>query len=202
MLALCSLDSYRFSVGASWNVKRRWMIIVLGCVLTGRWASIAPARGDEPRIEPLPPAAQQTTLAPTKAVDPAPFNAVPISKPIGAITTAVSPPVGDLPADVAAGHFAAANGPHDQAGRHFHEMMYFWAATNLSHHPLRFEQAYVERYGYNYGLLQPVFSGVQFYGDVALLPAKWVTVGPCRSIYTLGSGRPGSYGTRNPHPCK
>jgi hypothetical protein len=47
---------------------------------------------------------------------------------------------------------------------------------------LRFEQAYVERYGYNYGLLQPIVSGVDFAADVAALPVKLIVVPGPREI--------------------
>ena len=57
---------------------------------------------------------------------------------------------------------------------------YGWAASNLCHNPLYFEEPGVERFGRSYGVLQPVASGIHFFSNVALLPAKMV-VHPPRS---------------------
>jgi hypothetical protein len=68
--------------------------------------------------------------------------------------------------------------------------------------PLYFEEVNVERYGRNYGILQPVVSCVQFYGRIPLLPymafaqparqcayhAHWTLPGyriPCRERHPL-----------------
>lgn len=145
----------------------------------------------------LPAQSSTVERGTTRVVDPAADGEPPISKPIGRLTVDVRPPQGELPASAALKRLPQEAVAAD-AQRYFAENLFFWEASNLSHRPLRFEQPYVERYGYNYGLLQPVVSGVQFYGDVAAWPFKSLVVPPRRSIYTLGAGRPGSYGVRRP----
>lgn len=106
---------------------------------------------------------------------------------------------GEAPDDVV----AAPSPPEQLVGGHevrrgFADSMYFWQASNMVHRPLYFEQRYVERYGANFGPMQPVASGVQFAADTALLPAKMLIHPPCECVYSLGYGRPGSRGTRCP----
>ena len=106
---------------------------------------------------------------------------------------------GEAPADVA----APSSGPEQTVGgretqRGFADSMFFWQASNMVHRPLYFEQRYVERYGANFGGMQPIASGVQFAADTALLPAKMLVHPPRECVYTLGYGRPGSSGTRCP----
>jgi hypothetical protein len=50
----------------------------------------------------------------------------------------------------------------------------------VCHFPLYFEEPRVERYGQSFGLLQPVVSGVHFYSNALLMPAKMI-VHPPRS---------------------
>ena len=52
---------------------------------------------------------------------------------------------------------------------------------------LWFEQKNSERYGYDYGVLQPYISAGVFYTDLALLPLHWLT-DPCR-WYDCSAGR-------------
>ncbi|MBA4019280.1 MAG: hypothetical protein C0483_19110 [Pirellula sp.] len=106
---------------------------------------------------------------------------------------------GEVPANVA----APASAPPETVGgrevqRGYADSMYFWQASNMVHRPLYFEQRYVERYGANFGLMQPIASGVQFAADTALLPAKMLVHPPRECVYSLGYGRPGSSGTRCP----
>lgn len=162
-------------------------VITVGVVWAG--LTLAPTYAVEPQSETLPPVVTSNDVAP--------FAAEPTTKPITSLTTDIRPPEGELPDDVAARRFAADAAP-TTPGPRFGETVFFWQASNLSHRPLRFEQAYVERYGYNYGLLQPIVSGVDFAADVAALPVKLIVVPGRREIYTLGTARPGTYGTSYP----
>ena len=52
------------------------------------------------------------------------------------------------------------------------------------YHPLYFEDPNLERCGYSKGCLcQPLVSGFQFYGNVALLPIKMLLIHPCSYVY-------------------
>ena len=106
---------------------------------------------------------------------------------------------GETPPMVVAPQYAGVavvGGRETQRG--FGETVYFWQASNLVHHPLYFEQRYVERYGASFGTLQPVASGVQMAADTALLPLKMLRHSPRECVYSLGYGRPGDTGTRCP----
>lgn len=167
-------------------------IVALAFVLLGTCEAV---RAEEVPAETLPAASQRLDRVQGRTGAPDEDGEPPISKPIGQLTTDVLAPSGSVPANAAAKHFER-EGRSELDARQFAESLFFWEASNLAHRPLRFEQAYVERYGYHYGLAQPVVSGVQFFGDVAALPLKTVVVPSRRLIYTYGAGRPGSYGTR------
>jgi hypothetical protein len=70
---------------------------------------------------------------------------------------------------------------------------YQWKASGLCHKPLYFEQVQVERYGHSWGpVLQPIMSGVHFFGTVPILPYKMGLETPNECVYSLGYYRPGS----------
>lgn len=120
----------------------------------------------------------------------------PPQKPLSELSIDIRP-AGESPANAAAEDHYLAPMETDPSDRGWEETLYFWQASNMVHNPLYFEQAYVERYGYNYGCLQPVVSGVEFCGDFAALPVKMVGRHPRDCVWTLGYGRPGSQGV----PC-
>lgn len=169
------------------------VVVVLASLLF----ELAPCRAVGPQNEPLPSPAQKK-LVPEAIDDVTPFAMEPETKPIGSITTDIRPPSGNLPDNVAARRFAADEKVSSHQPPRFSETVYFWQASNLAHKPLRFEQAYVERYGYNYGILQPIVSGAEFAVDVAASPVKCLVVPSHKCIYTLGTARPGTYGTNCP----
>ncbi len=110
-------------------------------------------------------------------------------KPIGAVGLNITPGKGDMPANVAA--TAEQQMPSSFEGQRRHtrplRYMYGWPASNICHNPLYFEEPGVERYGRTSGpLLQPVVSGLHFYGNVALFPWK-MAVHPPRSLLCKGS---------------
>ena len=154
------------------------------------------ALGEQPPIEILPGGSAGTPGV-FDAQQPRPGEAL-ATKPIDDLTTNIDPTAGDLPEDVAAKIFDAEPTINGNRDRGFGETLYFWEASNLAHKPLYFEQAYVERYGYNYRCLQPVVSGVEFYTDVAVLPIKMAATIRRPYIYALGPARPGTRGTRDP----
>ena len=70
---------------------------------------------------------------------------------------------------------------------------YNWKASALCHKPLYFEQVQLERYGHSWGpYVQPIMSGVHFFGSVPVLPYKMGVRTPCECVYALGYYRPGN----------
>ena len=104
-------------------------------------------------------------------------------KPMSSLGLSITPNSGDMPPDLAAARFESqpptiVGARPATAPLKYH---YGWAASNLCHNPLYFEEPDVERYGRSHGyLMQPVVSGAHFFTNVALLPAK-MTVHPPRS---------------------
>jgi len=77
--------------------------------------------------------------------------------------------------------------------RQWPQITYNWKAAALSHKPLYFEQVHLERYGHSWGpYVQPIMSGVHFFGTIPILPYKMGIRTPTESVYTLGYYRPGS----------
>lgn len=74
---------------------------------------------------------------------------------------------------------------------HAHQA-FTWASPNMYHQPLYFEQVNLERYGIGHRpCMQPLFSGLHFYGSVLMLPYKMYRLSPHECVYTLGHQRPG-----------
>jgi hypothetical protein len=73
------------------------------------------------------------------------------------------------------------------------EGTFSWKASGAVHRPLYFEDVTLERYGHTSAIpgLQPVVSGVRFYGQLAMLPYQMGIDRPRKCIYTLGYYRPG-----------
>jgi hypothetical protein len=106
-------------------------------------------------------------------------------KPIGELTTSITPPEGDLPHDCSMGE-----GPFPW--RKFCPTTFTWTASALCHKPLYFEDVHLERYGHMCGpWLQPFASGFQFYASIFVLPYQMGVELPNECIYTLGYYRPG-----------
>ena len=66
-----------------------------------------------------------------------------------------------------------------------------WEPTNLSYTPLYFEDDRLERHGHHLGVLQPVASGIRFFGTVPALPYLATQPPPGTVVYPLGQTRPG-----------
>lgn len=109
-------------------------------------------------------------------------------------------PEGESPDDVAADRFSQA-GDAVPVGHCLPErwFAYHWVAPGLCHRPLYFEEPNLERHGRTYHCLQPIVSGVHFFGTVPILPYRMV-VEPCHDCnYTYGHRRPGSLAEVEPH---
>lgn len=109
-----------------------------------------------------------------------------ILKRIRDITSDISADAGDFPPECPLGD--APFEPRMWAMTSVH-----WKASGLCHKPLYFEQVGVERYGHSLGpILQPIWSGVDFYGRIFLLPYEMGIEPPWECVYALGYYRPGS----------
>ena len=117
-------------------------------------------------------------------------------RPLRQVSTAIAPPPGELPQDVAQTRFAMAplKRASDLSGRGWAEFTYAWQAPDLPYHPLYFEEPNLERYGHSAGcILQPVFSGAHFLAAVPALPIRMAFDRPWERVYPLGHARPGSW---------
>ncbi|MBX9790400.1 MAG: hypothetical protein K2Y37_15890 [Pirellulales bacterium] len=109
-----------------------------------------------------------------------------ILKRIRDITSDISADAGDFPPECPLG-----DSPFEP--RMWHLTAFHWKASGLCHKPLYFEQVGVERYGHSLGpILQPMWSGVDFYGRIFLLPYEMGIEPPWECVYALGYYRPGS----------
>jgi hypothetical protein len=68
-----------------------------------------------------------------------------------------------------------------------------WEPASICHHPLYFQDSMLERHGHErFPHLQPIASGVRFFGTVPIMPYL-LTLHPARSnIYNLGHYRTGA----------
>lgn len=77
---------------------------------------------------------------------------------------------------------------------------YNWAATQMRHRPLYFEEVNLERYGYTVSpIVQPGISAAHFFLTIPTIPYKMVAQPPREEIYTLGYYRTGSPAPRRWH---
>ena len=71
-------------------------------------------------------------------------------------------------------------------------MTYTWVASATCSKPLYFEQVGVEREGHSAGpIVQPLLSGVHFFGDIVMMPYHAGITPPNECVYPLGHYRPG-----------
>ena len=78
-------------------------------------------------------------------------------------------------------------------GRGWDPVSYVWQAPAVYYSPLYYEEVELERYGNEYCGLQPIASGLHFYGTVFTLPYQMGTEGngPFSCHYDFGHNRPG-----------
>ena len=68
-----------------------------------------------------------------------------------------------------------------------------WAPSSICHKPLYFQDTMLERHGHErFPCLQPVASGVRFFGTLPVLPYLMTLHPPQEDIYNLGHYRPGT----------
>lgn len=122
-------------------------------------------------------------------------------KRISSLSLDIRPPDGDLPPDAAGSRFA-------KAGELIHAMgtnrpwvisQYSWEAPGTLNRPLYFEDVNLERYGFSYGIAQPVVSAAHFFGRLPAIPYLRHSQPARQPVYTLGYYRPGSYAPYDLH---
>tara|TARA_R110002095_G_scaffold165293_2_gene143505 strand:+ start:4431 stop:5366 length:936 start_codon:yes stop_codon:yes gene_type:complete len=114
-------------------------------------------------------------------------------KPLSLLTVNAKPPVGDLPKNTAAAHLDQLPARHVVMGesRDWELVTKEWEAPGVGYNALYFEEPYLERYGYNYGALQPFISAGRFFGRIPALPYMIGTYPMDEMRYPLGLARPG-----------
>lgn len=116
-------------------------------------------------------------------------------KPLDEIDVFPQPSDGPLPADCSANLFVPAGTPGAEAtlaGR-WQPTAFYWLPSEVAFQPLYFDDVPLERYGQSVcPVIQPVLSGVHFFGMFPIMPYK---IGVDRThdcISSLGYYRPGS----------
>lgn len=115
-------------------------------------------------------------------------------KPLTQLTLKIKPSAGDLPPNTAEEHLKKIPVQHVVMGdsRDWNLVTKEWEAPGVSYFPLYFEEPNLERYGYNYGALQPFVSAGRFFGRIPALPYMLGAYPPDECMYPLGYERPGS----------
>ena len=103
-----------------------------------------------------------------------------------------------MPVDLAGPRFAKAGIVYAPVSerRPWEQSSYCWEAPGTAHNPLYFEEINLERYGYNYGHLQPIVSAAHFFATIPLLPYEMTVHPPHEEVYSLGYYRPGDAAPR------
>ena len=116
-------------------------------------------------------------------------------KPISEVSVDISIPEGALPRDIAKETFSGiAPRMHlPGTGRNWCAVTFQWNASLLNYQPLYFEDVNLERYGYSWGVAQPVVSSTKFMGTVLLMPYLLAARPYHLMSYDLGNARPGSH---------
>ena len=116
-------------------------------------------------------------------------------KPISEIPTEPRIRATSLPADCSDAVFAVAR-PADRESMNRSDWPVstgLWESPDFLHQPTYFDDTPLERYGHTtYRWLQPVVSGVHFFGDLALLPVRMAGDHPWRLVSPMALDRPGS----------
>jgi len=159
--------------------------------------------------EPVPPSPMAETPASVRT------SVSPVEKhwqerPLGSVKATIKPTAGELPSNFAAPRLAEGGVFQQSFGdsRPWMLSSYEWEAPVVRHLPLFFEEPNLERLGYThrcyldfcgYGTgprtaecLQPVVSGLHFFGRIPFVPYMWGYQSGCEPVYTLGVDRPGS----------
>lgn len=115
-------------------------------------------------------------------------------QPLSAALPDITPRTGIRPPDASAGVFDAREMSYAaHRGGGWAPIRYNWAASELRHRPLYFEDAMLERHGQTrHPVLQPMASGARFFLTIPVLPYAMVVDPPRPAQSTLGYFRPGS----------
>ncbi|WP_339728230.1 hypothetical protein [uncultured Gimesia sp.] len=114
-------------------------------------------------------------------------------KPLSQLSISAKPPAGDLPKNTAAEQLEKLPTRQVVMGetRNWALSTKEWEAPGIAYNPLYFEEPYLERYGYNYGALQPFLSAGRFFGRIPALPYMIGAYPMDECRYPLGYARPG-----------
>lgn len=114
-------------------------------------------------------------------------------KPLSQLSISTKPPAGDLPHNTAAEQLEKLPVRQVMMGetRNWALSTKEWEAPGVAYNPLYFEEPYLERYGYNYGALQPFISAGRFFGRIPALPYMIGAYPMDECRYPLGYARPG-----------
>ncbi|WP_298867212.1 hypothetical protein [uncultured Gimesia sp.] len=114
-------------------------------------------------------------------------------KPLNQLSISAKPPAGEMPKNTAAEHLDKLPTQHIVMGdsRDWELVTKEWEAPGVAYNPLYFEEPNLERYGYNYGAIQPFVSAGRFFGRVAILPYMIGAYPIHENRYSLGYARPG-----------
>jgi hypothetical protein len=115
--------------------------------------------------------------------------------PADQLGTNIEPPAGELPIDCTAEALRrdAADRGQFFGLRDWEPTLFHWAASELCHEPLYFEELMLERYGHSMCCpLQPVISSAHFFATLPVLPYKMGLDPAHCAFYDLGFERPGS----------
>lgn len=114
-------------------------------------------------------------------------------KPLNQLSVTAKPPAGDLPQNTAAVQLEKL--PHRKVvmgeSRNWSGVTKEWEAPGVAYNPLYFEEPYLERYGYNYGIIQPFLSAGRFFGRIPALPYMIGAYPMDECRYPLGYEQPG-----------
>ena len=118
------------------------------------------------------------------------------TRPIQQVSINITPPEGELPMDRAEEKFEQLPEQIQLPGTHrlWCGTSFYWNASLLNHQPLYFEDVNLERHGFSRGgLMQPVVSGMKFFGTLPALPYLMAANPPQETAFTLGQTSPGSH---------
>lgn len=168
----------------SWFSPNRFLLPFVAVAL-----SAAPASGQQPASdEPQDPGANSVLkVVPRELIQQG-------LKPLSAELPDTKVRSGLLPPDASEGFFDKKEARTTTIrGGNWAPIHYHWLASDLTHRPLYFEDAALERYGQTRRpLLQPFVSGARFFMTFPVLPYAAGVNPPRPAISTLGYYRPGN----------
>ncbi len=171
------------------TIMRHLLIALTSSFLLSAVWGPAPAAGQRPS-SPGERSAAQPSPAPRTPREMARQGLKPLSERLP--DTRLRP--GLLPPDATEGLFdETMTQPPSGRGQPWKPLTYHWAASNLCHRPVYFEDTVLERYGQTYHpVVAPFAAGSRFFLTFPVLPYAMTLSKPHRATSTLGYFRPGS----------